>query len=168
MKRPCINCGAPATHDHHVVPRSLGGVATVPLCHECHGKAHGRAGGFRHTSELTRVALAKKKARGERVGSVPFGYAVDADGRLVPSSAELEIIAKTKHFRSLGMSLRRVVAALSRAGVVGRTGKPLGLVQVQHIVSWQPADAVADAREIVAAERAHVGRDQMPLFGGIL
>jgi 5-methylcytosine-specific restriction endonuclease McrA len=31
---------APASHQHHVVPRSLGGVATVPLCHDCHGKAH--------------------------------------------------------------------------------------------------------------------------------
>lgn len=32
----CFNCGSTAElHDHHVVPRSLGGVATVPLCHDC-------------------------------------------------------------------------------------------------------------------------------------
>jgi 5-methylcytosine-specific restriction endonuclease McrA len=38
----CFECGAPAAHQHHVVPRSLGGTKTVPLCEGCHGKVHGR------------------------------------------------------------------------------------------------------------------------------
>jgi hypothetical protein len=37
----CIECGAEAEHRHHVVPRSKGGSATVPLCKICHAKAHG-------------------------------------------------------------------------------------------------------------------------------
>ena len=63
----CFNCGdAGPVHHHHVVPRSLGGIATVPLCPACHGKAHGRERGFRNTSELTRAALGRLKASGVR------------------------------------------------------------------------------------------------------
>lgn len=36
----CINCGAKATIQHHVMPRSLGGVGTVPLCDNCHNILH--------------------------------------------------------------------------------------------------------------------------------
>jgi 5-methylcytosine-specific restriction endonuclease McrA len=36
-KRPrklpdCFECGSPASHHHHVIPHSLGGTQTVPLC----------------------------------------------------------------------------------------------------------------------------------------
>jgi hypothetical protein len=37
---PCFECGQGAMHQHHVVPRSLGGTKTVPLCEECHRKVH--------------------------------------------------------------------------------------------------------------------------------
>jgi hypothetical protein len=39
MKR-CFECGSPAECDHHVVPRSMGGTKTVPLCESCHSKVH--------------------------------------------------------------------------------------------------------------------------------
>ena len=28
----CFECDMPAEHDHHVVPQSIGGTKTVPLC----------------------------------------------------------------------------------------------------------------------------------------
>ena len=56
--KACMNCGADADHEHHVVPRVLGGVGTVTLCCECHGKVHDR--GFVSHRILTRVALMKK------------------------------------------------------------------------------------------------------------
>lgn len=37
---PCMECGARSRHDHHVIPRALGGTATVPLCVACHRRAH--------------------------------------------------------------------------------------------------------------------------------
>ena len=42
----CCNCGSTQNiHYHHIVPLSLGGTNKltniVPLCEECHGKAHG-------------------------------------------------------------------------------------------------------------------------------
>jgi len=37
----CFECGNPATENHHVLPKSLGGTKTVPLCSLCHMKIHG-------------------------------------------------------------------------------------------------------------------------------
>jgi hypothetical protein len=36
----CIECGSPATERHHVIPKSMGGNATVWLCGGCHAKVH--------------------------------------------------------------------------------------------------------------------------------
>lgn len=41
MWEQCFECGEPSRHEHHVVPRKLGGTKTVPLCRRCHAKAHG-------------------------------------------------------------------------------------------------------------------------------
>ena len=38
----CFECGNAAHCKHHVVPESLGGTKTVPLCLVCHGKVHER------------------------------------------------------------------------------------------------------------------------------
>jgi len=89
---PCFECGAPAEYDHHVVPRSKGGVHTVPLCAACHGKAHDRR---MNTKSLTKAALGAKKARGERVGEIPYGYRLATDGvHLEPDQAEQAVIAE--------------------------------------------------------------------------
>lgn len=62
----CFECGAPATERHHVVPHSLGGTKTVPLCGICHAKIHDVDGKRRtRIAELTKAALDAKKARGE-------------------------------------------------------------------------------------------------------
>lgn len=36
----CFECGAPASEKHYVVPRSMGGTKTVPLCKGCYAKVH--------------------------------------------------------------------------------------------------------------------------------
>ena len=71
----CINCGKPATCEHHVVPLVLGGFDIpsnkVPLCDECHGLIHGVnfcKGGISH-SELVKRGIQRKKdaiAKGEK------------------------------------------------------------------------------------------------------
>ncbi len=38
----CFECDSENDiHYHHVIPRTLGGVKTIPLCCVCHGKVHG-------------------------------------------------------------------------------------------------------------------------------
>lgn len=62
----CFECGAPATERHHIVPASLGGTKTIPLCGICHAKIHDVDGKRRtRIAELTKAALDAKKARGE-------------------------------------------------------------------------------------------------------
>jgi len=39
--KDCFECGKEATEEHHVIPKSLGGTKTVPLCTKCHMKVHG-------------------------------------------------------------------------------------------------------------------------------
>ena len=110
MRSPCLECGAPSEHDHHVVPRSRGGTVTVPLCVECHAKAHHREGNMA-TNALTKAALRAKKARGERLGRPPFGLSVE-DGALVPN-ADFPELCRGIELRLAGASLRQVAKDMS-------------------------------------------------------
>lgn len=63
----CLECGAEGPVElHHIIPRSRGGTATVPLCSACHGRAHGVNRG--QIRDLTRSALAAKRRKGEKTG----------------------------------------------------------------------------------------------------
>lgn len=126
-RSPCFDCGAPSVHDHHVVPRSLGGTATVPLCGQCHGKAHGGVVGFRDTKQLTIQKLADIRASGKRTGNVRYGYSALPDGTLVPNESEMKTIAFVKHLRGEGVSISRIMPLWSPRGTqparVGRLTK---------------------------------------------
>ena len=125
MSCTCFECGSCKNiHHHHVVPRSRGGSATVPLCGRCHGKAHGKASGDWDISTLTSDALQHKKSNGEYTGGkVPYGYRVAADGvTLVEDEAEQAVIAAALEARADGLSLRRTAALLNDEGFSTRTG----------------------------------------------
>ncbi len=83
----------------------------------------------------TKAALKAKRARGERAGTVPYGFTSDAAGRLSPCVAERAVIAQVHALRAAGVTLRGIVAELARAGVVGRTGNVLAMAQVQNILA---------------------------------
>jgi site-specific DNA recombinase len=71
--------------------------------------------------ERTREAMAHKKARGELVGSVPFGYRLAGDGvRLEPEPAEQETIGKVLELRSSGLAIRTIAQRLNGDGVTAR------------------------------------------------
>lgn len=57
----CFECGASADEYHHVVPQSVGGTKTVPLCGKCHCLVHDFGGRRDQGRELTTRALNKKK-----------------------------------------------------------------------------------------------------------
>lgn len=134
----CFNCGAVGpVHHHHVVPRSLGGVATVPLCGSCHGKAHGHEG-LRSTSELTKAAMRAKAARGEAVGHPRLGYRV-VDGRPVADPAEASAVARAVALRASGLTLRALADALSAEGYRTRAGLPHNLRSVSMLLARAPA-----------------------------
>lgn len=82
----------------------------------------------------TRAALAVKKRRGERVGTVPFGFAVGADGvKLQEDPDEQAIIAKIQEYRAEGETLRAIVKRLNKEGVPCR-GKRWHLTSVVRVL----------------------------------
>lgn len=70
----------------------------------------------------TRAALAAKKARGERVGGVPYGYR-DEGGLLVEDEAEQVVVRRVRELRDYGLSLRAVGRTLLADGYQPRRAK---------------------------------------------
>jgi DNA invertase Pin-like site-specific DNA recombinase len=84
----------------------------------------------------TRAALAVKKSRGERTGSVPYGYQLAADGRtLEPNAAEARAVALARELREEGMTLRVIGARLTAAGCIPRGGATWNPNTVARIVA---------------------------------
>lgn len=83
----------------------------------------------------TRAALAAKRSRGERIGTVPYGYRLSADGvHLEPDEVEQAIMQSIRQLAAEGLSQRAIVAQLARRGVVGRKGVPLQQTQVARLL----------------------------------
>jgi site-specific DNA recombinase len=70
----------------------------------------------------TRAALQAKKARGERVGTVPFGFAAGPDGRLSCHPHELAVAERAVVLRREGKPFARIAEVLACEGHVTRTG----------------------------------------------
>jgi DNA invertase Pin-like site-specific DNA recombinase len=85
----------------------------------------------------TKGALKAKRDKGERVGSVAYGYRLDVDGvHLVTCEAEQETIARARQLRADGLSLRAVADALTGEGRVSRVGKPFAAAQVNAMCGF--------------------------------
>ena len=69
-------------------------------------------------SERTSTALQHMKAKGQRVGTIPFGYDLAADGvQLVPNAAQLEVVAAIKSLRAAGATLQAIANHLESQGI---------------------------------------------------
>ncbi|MDB4945060.1 MAG: Resolvase [Labilithrix sp.] len=83
----------------------------------------------------TRAALAAKRARGERVGNLPYGYRLAADGlHLLMDEAEQAVIDRVRQLSREGLSQRAIVVELHANGVVGRKGTPLQQTQIARLL----------------------------------
>lgn len=93
--------------------------------------------------ERTAEALAHKRGRGERVGTVPYGFRVVDDGRRSKSGrpAALEVdegeaagLALVAELHSKHKSLREIAAALQAGGFPTRSGRPWRHSTIQRIL----------------------------------
>jgi len=92
ISNPCFNCGNTAECNHHVVPKSLGGIATVPLCLSCHGKVHEKD--LVKMGNLRKEGSDNRKEEGGFVGGPPpFGWKSVID----PASLKRKILVKNEH-----------------------------------------------------------------------
>ena len=82
----------------------------------------------------TKSALASKKSRGERTGSIPFGYELAADGvHLIKNEVEQQILVTVKHLRRSGLGLTAIAENLALRGFVARNGKKFTATQITRI-----------------------------------
>ena len=73
----CFECNSISNIvKHHVIPQSLGGKNTIPLCQPCHDKVHGVKLRNISLSNLTKRALQKAKQRGVKLGNPNFKLSV--------------------------------------------------------------------------------------------
>lgn len=85
--------------------------------------------------ERIRASLAERRSRGERVGNVPFGFRLAADGiHLERDEREQGIVDAVRRLRARGLSQRAIAAELEAEGVRGRTGAPLRQTQIATIL----------------------------------
>lgn len=84
--------------------------------------------------ERTSAALQHKKAKGERVGGIPYGFKLAADGvKLLKDKAEQMIIALCLSLHQQGLSLRKIAAKLLEQGFKPR-GKTFNAQTIKNII----------------------------------
>lgn len=75
-------------------------------------------------SERTKMALAHKKAQGQRTGSVPFGFDLAEDGNTLMSNViEQSALAAMREMRQSGLSYRKIAAELQTREYRTKQGK---------------------------------------------
>lgn len=87
-------------------------------------------------SERTTTAMSHKRAQGERVGEIPFGFQLAADGvSLVQCDREQSVIQTIHSLRGQGLSLRAIAAELESAGVAAKRAKQWNAMTIRNILN---------------------------------
>jgi DNA invertase Pin-like site-specific DNA recombinase len=74
-------------------------------------------------AERTREAMRHKRAKGERVGTIPFGYRMAADRfHLEPEPEEQLIVSRIRELKTAGFTTRLIAEELNRQGFTTRRG----------------------------------------------
>jgi len=136
----CFDCGnAGDMHQHHVIPKSVGGNETIPLCMECHGKVHERS--FTNHRELTIKGLAAAKARGVKLGNVSNltnrdttkATAAKRD-KSMANNVKMQVIMADIEAEHGSQSLRGMAALLNNAGYTTSQGKYWQATSVRRVL----------------------------------
>lgn len=87
------------------------------------------------TAERTSAALQHKKAKGERTGSIPYGFKLAIDKvKLLKDKAEQAMIALCKELKEQGLSLRKIAAKLAEQGFKNRIGNVFNAQSIKNIL----------------------------------
>lgn len=106
--------------------------------------------------ERTREALAAKRNRGERTGTVPFGFSLAPDGKLTENTDEQRALEIVRQLRGEGWTLGAIADELNRQGFTSRSGRPYRYQHVQQVLT--PATVLRRWRKATERRKA-----QLPL-----
>lgn len=74
-------------------------------------------------SERTAAAMAHKRLKGERIGTVPYGFDLRSDGvHLRPNPDEQRVVAQIQAARAEGRTYREIAGSLTARGVPTKNG----------------------------------------------
>ena len=77
-----------------------------------------------------------RKSEGKRIGEIPFGYQLGADGKtLIPDLNEQRLISEVKDLKAQGLSLRAIARDLNNRGIKGKKGGLWQGIQVRAILN---------------------------------
>jgi DNA invertase Pin-like site-specific DNA recombinase len=83
----------------------------------------------------TKTAMQRKRAKGERIGAIPYGQQLAPDGvHFVEASSEQEVMAIVCRLRTGGLSYRAIAAELNQRGLTNRAGGCFMATQVVHML----------------------------------
>lgn len=87
-------------------------------------------------SERTSAALQHKKAKGERVGEIQFGYQLCEDGvKLERNETEQRAIELATRLKRQNLSLRKIATALDEQGFKNRIGGKFNAQTISNILA---------------------------------
>ena len=78
------------------------------------------------TRERTRSAMAIKRANGQRIGTVPYGFDLGDDRvTLIPNESEQAIVREIREMRLAGMTLEKIAGHLTDRRIPTKTGRSI-------------------------------------------
>ena len=78
------------------------------------------------------ACLQNKKAKGERVGTIPYGFQLGPNGTLVECPESQNVLSMVQKERESGKSWRSIVEVLNGAGVLNRRGRKWNYANLYH------------------------------------
>jgi ribosome-binding protein aMBF1 (putative translation factor) len=103
----CFECGSTeGIEQHHIIPRSLGGTKTIPLCFRCHSKVHDDLGRKDVHSRLIKEGIQKKRNENDGVWGRPNGTGLRKEDIIKQYSDVIKLLNE-------GMSIRKIANELN-------------------------------------------------------
>lgn len=83
--------------------------------------------------ERTSLALQYKKAQGEYIGGIPFGFTLEG-GKLAPMPEELSVTNMARQLREQGATLQQIADELNAKRIATKTGKSWHAMSIKRIL----------------------------------
>jgi DNA invertase Pin-like site-specific DNA recombinase len=113
----------------------------------------------RLVAEKTADAMHRLRLRGQRIsGLPPYGWRFFAGGTLAPVPAEQQTLVRIRALRGRGLGVKRIIRALTEAGVMARSGQPFQRSTVRGILARLEVMESESARAdlVMSSDAAHV------------